>query len=227
MAGSGPGVRCETCDTRGRIKAAAEPARYRCSMIALLMVKQVMVSLWIVAGAGVGSVQAQNTAPPPPQQQQEDWRGRVDYWQPQWMQRELWGPGRMPKGMQVRMLRHWTYVNHGVPATYARARPTIAATGRELLSGAQLYNTHCASCHGPKGLGNGQSGLSLTPSPALLAYMIKRPIAADEYLLWAIADGGAAFQTAMPAFKDTLPRADIWRIIAYMRNGFTPDRPKR
>jgi hypothetical protein len=32
-----------------------------------------------------------------------------DYWQPDWMVRELWGPGTMPKSMMVRLLRHTTY----------------------------------------------------------------------------------------------------------------------
>lgn len=50
--------------------------------------------------------------------------------------------------------------------------------------------------------------------------MIRRPISVDEYLLWAIADGGAQFDSDMPAFKDKLAREDIWRIVAYMRAGF-------
>src|SRR5689334_21350392 len=27
----------------------------------------------------------------------------VDYWQPLWMQRELWGPGQIPPGMRARL----------------------------------------------------------------------------------------------------------------------------
>jgi mono/diheme cytochrome c family protein len=50
--------------------------------------------------------------------------------------------------------------------------------------------------------------------------MIQRPIAVDEYLLWSIAEGGKQFDTEMPAFKDTLKREEIWKIIAYMRVGF-------
>ena len=50
--------------------------------------------------------------------------------------------------------------------------------------------------------------------------MIQRPISVDEYLLWSIAEGGKQFDTEMPAFKDTLAREDIWKIIAYMRAGF-------
>ena len=154
------------------------------------------------------------------------WQGKVDYWQPQWMQRELWGPGRMPKGMQVRLLRHWTYVNHGVPEAYQNARSTIPGGSVAILEGGQLYNQHCTSCHGANGLGNGIAGKSLMPSPALLSYMIKRPISADEYLLWAIADGGVQFQTSMPAFKDKLSRDEIWKVIAYMRSGFGKQKAK-
>jgi hypothetical protein len=29
-----------------------------------------------------------------------------DYWQPEWMTRELWGAGHMPKSMMARLLRH-------------------------------------------------------------------------------------------------------------------------
>ena len=116
------------------------------------------------------------------------------------MQRELWGPGRMPKGMQVLLLRHWTYVNHAVPEAYQNARSKFQGDSVAILEGGQLYNQHCTSCHGANGLGNGIAGKSFMPSPALLSYMIKQPISADEYLLWAIADGGVQFQTSMPAF---------------------------
>lgn len=152
--------------------------------------------------------------------QNPDWQGKVDYWQPDWMLRELWGPGRMPKGMQVRMLRHWTYVNFGVPPEYQNARSTVARDAKTIQEGASLYKEHCTSCHGANGMGNGEGAKSLLPSPALLAYMIKRPISADEYLLWAVAEGGKQFQTDMPPFKDKLARDDIWKIISFMRAGF-------
>ena len=50
--------------------------------------------------------------------------------------------------------------------------------------------------------------------------MIRMPMMADEYLLWAISEGGAPFGTDMPAFKDALSQDEIWQIIAYMRAGF-------
>jgi mono/diheme cytochrome c family protein len=56
--------------------------------------------------------------------------------------------------------------------------------------------------------------------------MIRRPISVDEYLLWAIAEGGKQFDSEMPAFKDKLSREDIWRIVAYMRAGFPQPEPQ-
>ena len=144
-----------------------------------------------------------------------------DYWQPDWMVRELWGPGKMPKGMMVRLLRHTTYMQYDVPKSYSGASSTVSARSAKIVAeGAALYKGHCASCHGQSGMGHGEPGNALSPSPALLAYMIKRPISVDEYLLWSIADGGAQFGSKMPAYKDKLPRDDIWRIVAYMRAGF-------
>jgi mono/diheme cytochrome c family protein len=143
-----------------------------------------------------------------------------DYWQPEWMTRELWGPGHMPKSMMARLLRHTTYVNFGVEKEYEGAQSPLTGKPEAIADGAKLYAQNCAACHGPNGLGNGDMGKALSPSPALLAYMIRRPIAVDEYLLWTISEGGKQFGTDMPAFKDKLAREEIWKIIAYMRAGF-------
>ncbi len=155
------------------------------------------------------------------QSQQPAPRG-FDYWQPDWMVRELWGPGNMPKGMMVRLLRHTTYMQYGVPQDYEGAKSTVLLGPQTMTAGSKLYAEHCAACHGRDGMGDGEPGRAVSPSPALLAYMIRRPIAVDEYLLWAISDGGKPFESEMPSFKDKLARDDIWRLIAYMRAGF-PD----
>jgi mono/diheme cytochrome c family protein len=145
-----------------------------------------------------------------------------DYWQPDWMVRELWGPGRMPSGMMVRLLRHTTFMQYGVPKDYEGRQSTVPPGPETIAEGRKLYAVNCAACHGSNGLGNGEVAKALSPSPALLAYMIRRPISVDEYLLWTISDGGKQFGTEMPAFKDKLSGDDIWRIVAYMRAGF-PD----
>ncbi|MEQ8694795.1 MAG: cytochrome c [Gammaproteobacteria bacterium] len=146
--------------------------------------------------------------------------GQWDMWNPNWMQRDMWGPGQMGPGMQQRMARHWTFMHQGIPPEYRGARNPISVTAETIDEGRVLYRETCSSCHGATGLGDGERANSLTPSPALLAYMIQRPMAVDEYLLWSISDGGRAFNTAMPAFKDDLTQDEIWRIVSYMRAGF-------
>lgn len=143
-----------------------------------------------------------------------------DYWQPDWMVRELWGPGKMPKGMMIRMLRHTVFMQHGVSAEFEGASSTVPPGAETISAGGRLYTQYCAACHGADGMGGGDASQAVSPSPALLAYMIRRPISVDEYLLWSIADGGKQFESEMPAFKDRLSRDDIWRIVAYMRAGF-------
>jgi mono/diheme cytochrome c family protein len=164
------------------------------------------------------------TYPPPTIAQSRDQvkEPRVDYWQPLWMQRELWGPGEMPPGMRARLLRHYTFVHYGVSREYQGARSTVGEVTEAIEAGRKLYAGRCAVCHGSKGLGDSNAANSLLPSPALLAFMVQRPISVDEYLVWSIAEGGKQFETKMPAFKDTLSRREIWEIVAFMRAGF-PD----
>ena len=144
----------------------------------------------------------------------------VDQWNPGWMHRDQWRSHHMSPGQRQRMMRHWTFMNEGVPDLYRGARSTVPATPETVTEGRTLYQAHCAVCHGATGMGDGEAARSLSPSPALLSYMVNMPMAVDEYLLWSVADGGAAFDTDMPAFKDTLTHEEIWTIIAFMRAGF-------
>jgi mono/diheme cytochrome c family protein len=170
----------------------------------------VAAGLALLASITIAAAQSRDPKPAP----------GVDYWQPDWMVRELWGPGRMPRGMMVRLLRHTTFMQYGVPKAYEGRTSTIVPGSESIAQGRKIFAERCASCHGRDGLGNGEAGNALSPSPALLVYMIRRPIAVDEYLLWTISEGGAQFGTEMPAFKDTLAQDDIWRVVAFMRAGF-------
>jgi mono/diheme cytochrome c family protein len=174
-----------------------------------------------LAGLAVGALTAAaQQATPPAAKPAEPPPRTFDYWLPDWMVKELWGPGQMPKGMMVRLLRHNTFTQFGVPKDYQGAASTVDKSAATIAAGRALYRKECATCHGADGLGSGEPGKALTPSPALLAYMVRRPIAVDEYLLWAISDGGKPFDSEMPAYKDKLARDDIWRIVTYMRAGF-------
>ncbi len=158
----------------------------------------------------------------PSMAQKEDkagWPG-PDFWHPGWMHHDRWGPRNRSPEMIARMRRHRTFMHAGAPLAYRGARSTVSMTRNVIKAGGELYSSHCASCHGDRGLGDGAAAKSVTPSPALLAHMIERPMVIDEYLLWTIFDGGKQFGTDMPAFKGTLSREQIWKIVAYMRAGF-------
>ncbi len=115
--------------------------------------------------------------------------------------------------------RHRTFMRNGVPIEYRGRTSPYPAVSRVIDDGGRLYREHCAACHGSKGLGDGKAGKDLTPSPALLAYLIERPMAVDEYLLWTISEGGESLGTEMPAFKGALDDRQIWQIVAYLRAG--------
>ncbi len=46
----------------------------------------------------------------------------------------------------------------------------------------------------------------------------------DAYSYWAVSDGGAAFGSGMPAFKDILKEKERWQVLLYVANDFS-DKP--
>jgi len=146
----------------------------------------------------------------------------TDFWSPGWMNRRMWRGGRgADPDVRARVRRHWTFMHYGIPAEYRDAKSPLKPTDTDIKAGGALYANNCVKCHGNEGLGDGKAAKGLTPSPALLAYLIQRPRhSGDEYLLWTISEGGKQFETDMPAYKETLSQDEIWRIVAYMRAGF-------
>lgn len=143
-----------------------------------------------------------------------------DRWDPAKSERHHWGSGHMGRGHHQRMQRHWSYMHQGIPSGYRGARNPVSATTVNVNAGAKIYQQQCAQCHGASGMGDGDVGKTLNPSPALLAHMVQRPGSVDGYLLWSISEGGKRFDTGMPAFIGKLNRDNIWKVILYMRSGF-------
>ena len=101
-----------------------------------------------------------------------------------------------------------------VPEEYA-GLSSPALTQSDIDKGAELYAKLCAACHGDGGMGDGPSAASLDPAPAPVAHT--SAMLGDGYLYWRMADGGAAFNSTMPAWKDSLSESEIWAVIGYMR----------
>lgn len=136
----------------------------------------------------------------------------------------MMGPGMMSPGMMGQnwgsVARHRQFMTGGVPEPYASMRDPLPDTAETVARGRTLFEDNCASCHGPRGLGDGEAGRQLSPPPSNLAALTQMPMMRSaSYLAWAIAEGGAPFGTAMPAFKDALSADDIWSIVHFLQAG--------
>lgn len=80
----------------------------------------------------------------------------------------------------------------GISPEYRGVINPLVPTAKVIEEGGVLYQQRCAVCYGAQGMGDGEAARYLNPSPALLAYMVQMPMSVDEYLMWSIAEGGAA-----------------------------------
>jgi mono/diheme cytochrome c family protein len=119
--------------------------------------------------------------------------------------------------MNSSTVRHQYVMHNGVDTKYASKKNPLKNTTENTGAGKKLYGQNCASCHGPKGLGDGEVGKSLNPRPANIASSIKMPMATDGFLYWTIAEGGVPLHTAMPPFKGVLKEDDVLKVILYIR----------
>jgi len=145
---------------------------------------------------------------------------RLDPWNQPAERLPSWDLQNSPPPLQPRAKRHLEFIQAGVPLEYRSVRNPYPQVGKAITGGGALYRANCVACHGPRGRGDGDAGLDLVPSPALLSRLMDVQGSVDEYLLWTIAEGGLPFSTAMPAFKDRLSEDHIWQIVAYLRAGF-------
>jgi high-affinity iron transporter len=81
-------------------------------------------------------------------------------------------------------------------------------------SGARIYAATCASCHGPRGLGDGPMAKALNPAPPPIADAGFMNTVAPVLMFQKISVGVKG--TAMPPFADKLSPVDRWNLIAYL-----------
>ncbi len=100
-----------------------------------------------------------------------------------------------------------------VPDNYKTMKNAVASNAESIAEGKTLYGTHCKSCHGTKGLGDGPKAAQLKTEAGDFS---KADFQAQT-------DGAIFYKTSegrddMPSFKKKLPDADErWSIVNYMR----------
>lgn len=100
-----------------------------------------------------------------------------------------------------------------VPEKNAKTVNPVKSSAESIASGKSLWNLHCASCHGKKGLGDGSKAAQLKTQPE---DMSKSSLQAqsDGSLFYKISEG----RDDMPSFKKKIPDAeDIWNLVNFAR----------
>ena len=98
--------------------------------------------------------------------------------------------------------------------------PPAAVVTPDAAKGATLYAANCASCHGPRGDGDGPVAAALVPKPAKHhdgAYM---NALTNEHLFKVIKEGGPAVGKSpmMAPWGGVLSDAQIWDVVAFVRS---------
>jgi mono/diheme cytochrome c family protein len=100
-----------------------------------------------------------------------------------------------------------------VPDNYKSMKNPVASNAESIATGKELWATHCKSCHGTKGLGDGSKAAQLKTEPGDFSKADFQS-QSDGALFYKLSEG----RDDMPAFKKKLPDADErWSIVDYMR----------
>src|SRR5512132_4313901 len=81
------------------------------------------------------------------------------------------------------MACHHQFMTGGVPEPYRLLTNPLPENAGVISRGRAIYRDHCASCHGPSGLGDGEAGRELSPRPANLAWLSRMPMMMDDSYL--------------------------------------------
>ena len=105
----------------------------------------------------------------------------------------------------------WAQTPWTAPPAEKSKKSPVAASAKVAEQGEKVAKVNCASCHGPRGKGDGPAAQALTPKPA--DWTSKRvQDETDGALFWKISTG----RGPMPSWKH-LSEADRWALIQYIR----------
>jgi mono/diheme cytochrome c family protein len=93
----------------------------------------------------------------------------------------------------------------------ARKNP-IPASKESIARGRELFQTHCATCHGKDARGDRPTAAPLDPKPVDLKAMAGQH--SDGDFAWKIANG----RGAMPAWKGVLDEKQIWELVNFIKS---------
>ena len=100
-----------------------------------------------------------------------------------------------------------------VPENNKNKKNPVASDAESIAAGKALWSTHCKSCHGTKGLGDGSKAAQLKTEPGDFS-KAETQSQSDGSLFYKTSEG----RDDMPSFKKKIPdQDDIWSIVNFMR----------
>jgi mono/diheme cytochrome c family protein len=100
-----------------------------------------------------------------------------------------------------------------VPDAFKNKKNPVASNATSISAGKDLWSTHCKSCHGAKGLGDGNKASQLKTEPGDFSNADTQS-QTDGSLFYKISEG----RDDMPSFKKKLPdQEDIWNLVVFSR----------
>ena len=84
----------------------------------------------------------------------------------------------------------------------------------DLADGEKLYQESCATCHGPRGMGDGPAGAALNPKPPAIGSAEEMGDVAPAMIYRKMSVGVTG--TAMPAFASTAHAEQRWNVVVYL-----------
>jgi mono/diheme cytochrome c family protein len=103
-----------------------------------------------------------------------------------------------------------------INAEAAKLKNPLASNAETIDAGRELYLTHCASCHGKKGKGDGGQALG-GGSPSDLTDASWDYGSTDGEIYWVIREGIDSNADMLP-YKDTLSEKEMWQILVFIRS---------
>lgn len=100
-----------------------------------------------------------------------------------------------------------------VPDNFKNMKNPVATDAAATAEGKKLYATHCKSCHGTKGLGDGSKAAQLKTEAGNFS-LADFQGQSDGALFYKTTEG----RDDMPGFKKKIPDAEErWSVVNYMR----------
>lgn len=100
-----------------------------------------------------------------------------------------------------------------VPDNYKNMKNPVATNAESIAAGKALWATHCKSCHGPKGMGDGPKAAQLKTESGDFT-KAETQSQTDGALFYKTTEG----REDMPSFKKKIPDADDrWSLVNYIR----------